>query len=108
MKGRDLGVQGGLGIRGRLLLSFLTLAIALIVALLLLIDRTARSSLEGELATRLESIAAAATTQIDPSLMSAALSLGAEGAERTRNRLESRRVRLLLQSPRRPCRWRHR
>lgn len=88
--GSPFSPRGGLRIRGRLLLSFLGLALGLIVALTILMDWTARRSLEAELATRLESIAAAATTQIDRSLILPLFSFGPESGERIRDRLRLR------------------
>lgn len=86
----------GLRIRGRLLIAFLGLAAAIITILILLIDAQARRSLEGELALRLEAIAGAASTQLDPSLLAATLALGAgpEAGQRTRARLSERLVQL--------------
>ena len=86
--------RASLRIRARLLVSFLGLAAGLIFALTILMERSARRSLDHELAVRLESIAAAATTQIDPSLVGAVLSIGADGAQRTRERLAGRLIRL--------------
>jgi signal transduction histidine kinase len=89
-RGAQAQLSGGLKIRGRLLVSFLGLAAALLATTTWLIDRQARRSLEQELGMRLESIAAAATTQIDPSLIPAALSIGTEGGARVRARLRER------------------
>jgi signal transduction histidine kinase len=83
---------GGLRIRARLLVAFLGLALGLVAGTTFLIEKQARASLEGELAARLEAVAAAASTQIDPSLIAGTFSLG-EGPEsgaRTRARLVER------------------
>ncbi len=96
VEGGALLRAGRLRIRGRLLLSFLGLALGLIVGTTLLIEVQARASLEGEMAARLEAVAAAASTQIDPSLVAAAFSLGAgpESGVRTRARLVERSLQL--------------
>jgi len=89
---RIAGRAGGLRIRGRLLVSFLGLEVGLIALTAALIERQARGSLEAELAARLEAVASAASTQIDPSLIGPLLSLEAspEAGTRTRARLGER------------------
>ncbi len=86
----------GLRIRSRLLVAFLGLALGLVVGTTFLIEKQARASLEAELAARLEAVAAAASTQIDPSLIAATFSLGAgpESGVRTRARLVERLMQL--------------
>ena len=59
------------------------------------LEAQARRSLEAELAARLESVAAAASQQIDPSLVSPLFSLGAESGARTRARLNERLTALM-------------
>jgi signal transduction histidine kinase len=80
----------GLNIRHRLMITFFALAICLLLIPTILLERQARRSLEGEMEVRLEGVAAAATTQIDPSLIAAALSLPSETGSRTRARLSER------------------
>jgi signal transduction histidine kinase len=96
MRGGPRMRVGGLRIRGRLLVAFLGLALGLGVGTTLLIEAQARASLEGELAARLEAVAAAASTQIDPSLVAATFSLGAgpDSGVRTRARLVERLLQL--------------
>ncbi len=78
-------VRGKLRIRTRLLVALLALAALLIAVPTVFLEAQARRSLEAELAARLESVAAAASQQIDPSLVAPLLSLGPEsGRERAR------------------------
>jgi len=84
----------GLRIRNRLLVAFLALALCLILVPTFLLERQARRSLETEMGMRLEAVAAAASTQIDPSLIAATLSLPSESGTRTRARLSERLLQL--------------
>ncbi len=92
MNGRVASPPGvrGLTIRRRLLLSLLALTFALILVPALLLESAARQSLEAEMASRLESVAGAASLLIDPSLIPGILTLDAEGGGRTRARLGER------------------
>jgi signal transduction histidine kinase len=83
-------VRGKLRIRTRLLAALLALAALLIAVPAVFLEAQARRSLEAELAARLESVAAAASQQIDPSLVAPLLSLGPESGARTRARLNER------------------
>ncbi len=89
-----LPTRAGLRIRNRLLVSFLVLALCLVLVPMILFERQARRSLEMEMGMRLEAVAAAASTQIDPSLVAAALSLPSESGQRTRLRLGERLTQL--------------
>lgn len=89
-----LPARTGLRIRNRLLVSFLVLALCLVLVPMALLERQARRSLEAEMEMRLEAVAAAASTQIDPSLIAAALSLPSESGQRTRTRLGERLLQL--------------
>lgn len=88
-------VRRNMRIRTRLLAALLALAAVLIGVPAILLEAQARRSLEAELAERLESVAAAASQQIDPSLLGPVLSLGPESGARTRARLTERLTALM-------------
>lgn len=81
-------------IRRRLLIALLALTTALIVVPSVLLETAARRSLEAEMASRLESVAGAASLVIDPSLVPGVLSLDAESGGRIRARLIERLTQL--------------